>query len=64
MKRVPTQLLAAFGGTLDIDRTRPDGAVWVHFPAAALNARAAETLRAEQRAATSIESGVAFDTAG
>ena len=64
VKRVPTRLLAAFGGTLDVERTRPDGAVWVHFPAAALNDRAAETLRAEQRAAMPPEAGVAFDTAG
>ncbi|MFN3431408.1 MAG: hypothetical protein ACK46X_15825 [Candidatus Sericytochromatia bacterium] len=64
MKRVPAKLLAAFGGTLHVERTRPDGAVWVHFPAFALSAIAAETLRAEQRAAIVTEPGVAFDTAG
>lgn len=60
VKRVPTALLAAFGGTLDVDRTRPDGAVWVHFPAFMLGRQAAEALRAQP---VSSDEAVAFDTA-
>lgn len=61
VKGVPTRLLARLGGTIDVERTRADGAVWVHFPAFAAGARAAEALRAEPREAPA--AGVAFDTA-
>jgi hypothetical protein len=58
-------LVARLGGTIDVDRTRPDGKVWLHFPAFAASARAAEALRAELRAEReAAASGVAYDTAG
>jgi hypothetical protein len=63
--RVPERLAASLGGTIDVERTRADGKLWLHFPALVASARAAEALRAEGRAARSAaEPGIAFDTAG
>jgi hypothetical protein len=63
--RVPERLVASLGGTIDVDRTRPDGKLWLHFPTLAASARAAEVLRAELQAERrSAEPGVAYDTAG
>jgi hypothetical protein len=63
--RVPERLAAALGGTIDVDRTREDGKLWLHFPTLAASVRAAETLRAELRAERAgAEAGVAYDTAG
>lgn len=65
VSRVPERLAAALGGTIDVDRTRADGKLWLHFPTIAASARAAETLRAELRAERAgAEAGIAYDTAG
>lgn len=65
VSRVSERLAATLGGTIDVDRTRADGKLWLHFPTFAASARAAEALRAELRAEREgATQGVAYDTAG
>ncbi|MFP5504481.1 MAG: hypothetical protein ACLGIN_18505 [Candidatus Sericytochromatia bacterium] len=60
LRHAPEAALVALGGDLDVDRTRADGKVWVHFPAFAAGRREAARLRAAMRPRPAEE--VAFDT--
>lgn len=53
--------LARLGGDLDVDRTRADGKVWLHFPRLAAAQAAAERVRAELNGARP-EEAIAYDT--
>lgn len=64
LRHAPEGALAALGGDIDVDRTRADGKVWVHFPSFAAGQREAARLRLAAADRHRPAEEVAFDTGG